>query len=76
MWKNFLKIAYRNVLHHKGYSFINIAGLAIGMACCIIIMLWVQDELSYDKYHAKADRIYRLWVDANFGAPFYLTSFF
>jgi putative ABC transport system permease protein len=70
MWKNFLKIAYRNILRHKGYSFINIAGLAIGMACCIVIMLWVLDELSYDKYHANADRIYRLWVDANFGAPF------
>ncbi|MGH7456813.1 MAG: ABC transporter permease, partial [bacterium] len=60
MLKNYLKIALRNLLKHKGYSFINVAGLAIGMTCCILILLFVQDELSYDKYHENAARIYRI----------------
>ncbi|MEO7991455.1 MAG: ABC transporter permease [Chryseolinea sp.] len=60
MLKNYLKIAFRNLLQHKAFSFINIAGLAIGMSCSILVMLWVQDELSYDRFHAKADRIYRV----------------
>lgn len=60
MLKNYLKIALRNILRNKAYSVINISGLAIGMACCILILLFVQDELSYDTYHANADHIYRL----------------
>jgi putative ABC transport system permease protein len=60
MFKNFLKIALRNIFRHKGYSFINITGLAAGIACCMLIMLYVQDELSYDKYHEKIDQLYRL----------------
>jgi putative ABC transport system permease protein len=60
MLKNYLKIAFRNIVRHKGYSFINIAGLAVGMACCILILLWVQDELSYDKFHKNADNLYRV----------------
>jgi len=60
MFGNYLKTALRNILRNKGYSTINISGLAIGMACCFLILLFVQDELSYDKYHGKADRIYRL----------------
>lgn len=59
MIKNYIKIALRNILRHKGYSFINIFGLAIGMAVCILILLYVQDELSFDGYHQHADRIYR-----------------
>ncbi|MGB3863131.1 MAG: ABC transporter permease [Candidatus Aminicenantaceae bacterium] len=58
MIKNYIKIALRNLSRHKGYSFINIAGLAIGMACCILILLWVQDELSFDRFHKNADSIY------------------
>ena len=58
MFKNYFKIAIRNFLRHKGYTFINIAGLAIGIACCILIMLWVQDELSYDRFHENADDLY------------------
>ncbi len=61
MLKNYLKVALRNITRHKGYSFINIAGLAIGMACCILIMLWVQDELSYDRFHKNSDNIYRVY---------------
>lgn len=60
MFKNYLKIAVRNLLKHKGYSFINVAGLAIGLACCFLIVLYVQHELSFDRFHEKADRIYRL----------------
>ena len=60
MFRNYLKLAIRNLLKHKAYSFINIAGLALGMACCILILLYVQDELSYDKFHRDADRIFRV----------------
>ncbi len=60
MFKNYLKIAFRNLLRHKMYSLINISGLAIGMACCILILLFVRDELSYDRFHENSDRIYRL----------------
>ena len=60
MFRNYLTVALRNLLRHKGYSAINVLGLAIGIACCILIMLYVQDELSYDQYHEKKDRTYRL----------------
>ncbi|MFC2133205.1 ABC transporter permease [Bacteroidota bacterium] len=59
MFKNYLKIAFRNIKKSKVFSFINIAGLAVGMACCILILLWVQDELSYDRFHENADYLYR-----------------
>ena len=58
MFRNYLKIAFRNVKRHKVYSFINIAGLTIGMTCVVLLLLWVQDELSYDKFHEKIDDIY------------------
>jgi putative ABC transport system permease protein len=67
MFKNYLKIAVRNIRKHKGYAFINIAGLAIGMACCILIILYVVHELSYDRFHENADRIYRMGIDAKIG---------
>jgi len=60
MFKNYVKTALRAIKRHKGYSFINIFGLAIGMACCILILVWVQDELSYDQFHANGDDIYRI----------------
>ena len=60
MLKNYLTVALRNLLRHKGYSAINVLGLAIGIACCVLILLYVQDELSYDQYHEKKDRIYRV----------------
>ena len=60
MFRNYIKIAWRNIKRHKGYSFINIAGLAIGMAVCILILMFVRDELSYDSYHEHKDRIYRI----------------
>jgi len=60
MFRNYLKIALRHVRKHKAYSFINITGLAVGMACCLLISLFVRDELVFDRYHQKADRIFRL----------------
>ena len=60
MFINDLTVALRNLLRYKGYSAINVLGLAIGIACCVLIMLYVQDELSYDQHHEKNDRIYRL----------------
>jgi predicted permease len=60
MLYNYLKIAFRSLRRHKGFSLINIAGLAIGMACSILILLWVRDELSYDRFHKDADRLYRI----------------
>jgi putative ABC transport system permease protein len=60
MLKNYIKIAFRNLVRHKGYTFINIFGLATGIICCLLILVYVQDELSYDKYHEKAEQIYRI----------------
>jgi putative ABC transport system permease protein len=67
MFRNYLHIALRNIKSHKGYSLINVLGLAIGMACCILITSYVLYELSYDKYHENAGRIYRLKSDAQIG---------
>ena len=60
MIHHFLQIAWRNLIKRKFYSFINIAGLAIGMTCCLLITLYIKNELSYDQYHTKKDRIYRV----------------
>jgi len=60
---NYLKIALRRLRRHKGHSFINIAGLAVGMAACILMLIWVQNELSYDRFHKNADQIYRINIE-------------
>lgn len=60
MFRNYLKITLRNLWNNKSYSFINIVGLAFGLASCIIILLYLNNELSYDKHHKKADRIARV----------------
>src|SRR5436190_9325512 len=60
MLKNYLKIAFRNLLRHKGFSFINIFGLGIGMAASILILLWVLDELSYDRFHHDPENAFRI----------------
>ncbi len=65
MFKNYFVIALRNLKRHKGFSFINLSGLAIGMACSILFALFVFFELSFDTYHRKADRVYR--VGTQFG---------
>src|SRR5450631_3116676 len=63
MIKNYFKIALRKLWGHKVFSFINIAGLAVGMAACFLIYLYVHFETSYDNFHTKADRIYRVVTD-------------
>lgn len=60
MLRNYLLIAYRNLKRSPGYALINITGLAIGIACCVLILMYVRDELSYDRFHTEADRIYRV----------------
>src|ERR1700685_4648151 len=67
MFKNYLKIAWRNLRRNKTFSIINIAGLAIGLACFLLISLYVLDELSFDKFYANADRIYRINAHIRFG---------
>jgi putative ABC transport system permease protein len=67
MLQNYLKIALRNIKKHKGYTFLNIAGLAIGMAASILILLFVFHEMSYDRFHENADHIYRVSVRAMIG---------
>src|SRR5258708_24448639 len=60
MIKNYIKIAWRNLLANKGYSAINIIGLSIGLAVCLLILLYIFDETSYDKHHNDADQLYRI----------------
>jgi putative ABC transport system permease protein len=67
MFANFIKIALRNIIKHKSYVFINVLGLSIGIACSILIMLFVLQELSYDKFNEKFRRIYRLYLSAKIG---------
>ena len=66
MLKNYFKTSFRNLLRYKGYSFINIAGLAIGLTSSILILLWVADELSFDRFHKDADRIYQVMINNTF----------
>lgn len=63
MWKNYVNIAIRNLKRHPLFSFINIAGLSIGLALCMLIVLYLKDEKSFDMFHARKDRIYRLVRD-------------
>jgi len=74
MLKNYLKVAIRNLWKNKGFSAINIFGLAIGIATCLVIMVFVIDELSYDKYNKKADRIYRVDGDIQFGGNHFILA--
>jgi len=67
MYKNYFTIAWRTFLKSKGYSFINIAGLAVGLSACLLIGLYVKHELSYDRFHEKAARIYRVNMELKFG---------
>jgi len=64
MFKNYLLVALRNMRRFKGYTFINIFGLSVGIACCILILLFVRNELDYDRFNVKADRIFRIGLRA------------
>ena len=63
MFKNYLQAAFRSIVRRKSFTILNVFGLSIGMACSILIFLWVSDELSYDRFNSKADRIYRITSD-------------
>lgn len=66
MLKNYIVVTFRNLLRNRTYSFINITGLSIGITCSLLILLWVYDELSFDRIHPKADRLYQVWVNSTF----------
>ena len=63
MIKNYLKIAYRSILNNKAFSFLNIAGLSLSMAICLVLIMLVSDQMSYDRYNTDIDRIYRVSYD-------------
>src|SRR5580765_8106792 len=61
MLKNYLKTAWRNLIRNKAFSVINISGLALGMACSLLIFLWIQDEQSVDRFHANGKQLYQVY---------------
>jgi putative ABC transport system permease protein len=65
MFVNYFKTAFRNLARNKVYSFINIAGLSIGLACAMLIMLYVKDEVSFDRFHKNVNNIYRIARKSN-----------
>src|SRR5687767_11584524 len=71
MIRNYLKVAFRYLAKHKGYTFINVLGLGVGIACCILIMLFVKSELTFDRFHGKSDRIYRAWLEERYQGEFF-----
>jgi hypothetical protein len=71
MLKNYLKVVLRTIRRQAGYSFINIGGLAIGMACCLVITLWVFDELSFDRFHRNAQDLYRVEENQSYSGRVY-----
>lgn len=66
MFKNYFKITWRNLMKNKGFTAINIAGLAVGMASAALILFWVQNEVSYDRFHEKEDRLYTMYNRSRF----------
>lgn len=77
MLKNYLTVAIRSLWRNKVHSFINVLGLSLGIACCILITLFVKDEWTFDKFHAKAERIFRVWAKEDWGVNqvfFYTTT--
>ena len=60
MFKNYIKIAFRNIVRHKGFSAINILGFALGLAVCILLLFWIQDEYNFDKFNSNYNNIYRV----------------
>ncbi|MTI29717.1 ABC transporter permease, partial [Xanthovirga aplysinae] len=66
MLKNYFKTAFRNLIKHRFYTLINLLGLSVGLAACLLIFFWVQDELSYDRHNKDLDQLYRLYISFNF----------
>lgn len=71
MLKNYFKVTLRYLAKHKGYTAINVLGLGVGIACCILIMLFVKSEWSFDRFHSKADRLYRAWMEEHYQAEIF-----
>ena len=71
MFRNYLITAIRSLFRQKGFSLINILGLAFGLACALLILLWVQDELSFDRFHEHAERLYRVEEDQYYSGEVY-----
>ncbi|MYA76712.1 MAG: ABC transporter permease, partial [Gemmatimonadetes bacterium] len=74
MFGNYLTVAFRHLNRQKGYSAINVMSLALGIACALLILLYIRDELSYDRYHEKADRIFRVISEERDGGAMVLTA--
>src|ERR1700741_5336388 len=74
MLRNYLKTALRNLWKSKGFSAINIVGLAIGLSTCLLILIFVMDELGYDRYNDNADRIYRVDGEIKFGGNHFILA--
>src|SRR3569833_4121394 len=74
MFRNYFKVAFRNLWKNKGFTAINIIGLSVGLATCLLILLYVMDELSFDKYNDKANRIYRVDSDIMFGGNHFVMA--
>jgi putative ABC transport system permease protein len=74
MFRNYLKLAVRSLWKNKSFSALNIAGLAMGLAACLLILLYVKDELSFDRFNKNAHRIYRIDTDIRFGGSDFLTA--
>src|SRR5260221_13254829 len=74
MFRNYFKTALRNLWKNKGFSAINIIGLAIGLSTCLLILIYVMDELEYDRYNKNADRIYRLDGEIRFGGNHFILA--
>ncbi len=66
MYKNYFKVGFRYLTRHKGYTAINLMGLAVGIACCLLIMLFVKSEWSFDRFHTKSERLYRAWLEEHY----------
>lgn len=65
MFRNYIKVAFRNLIRNKTFSIINLLGLSVGIACAALIFMWVNDEINFDNFHADKDNIYRILVDRN-----------
>jgi len=74
MFRNYLTVAIRNILKHKFFSFINIAGLIVGMSCCLLLFVYVKDELSYDTFHKDYQQIFRIGLHGRIGGQEIMTS--
>src|SRR5579871_2009081 len=75
MFKNYFKTAFRNLARNKVYSFINVAGLSIGLACAMLIMLYVKDEVSFDRFHKNVKNIYRIVSKSPQGRNMVMTGY-